>query len=493
MKKSVFAFLFLMFILSFSAVSAETLTVGTSAEYRPFVYYDYNNELTGLDIDLIKEIGSREGFDVRIMDMAFDGLIDSAEIGQIDLIASAYSITPERKERLLFSNKYYTNAAVIIASVQSSITNDLKLDSITSYRLGVQRGSSFDQWIKTNLVGEGLVNTQNVYSFSTIDSAVKALQNGTIDLLMFDEITYQNTYRDSGRFKIVNNDMGDEEYGIAAALGKEELIARINDGLEKMAADGSLDTLISKYTDAAGDAAEITIARPSQVISREQTVLPTPTPIPPVDQPANCKNVMVYMADVSYPDGSKINPGENFTKTWRIYNNGSCKWYEGYTIEYIDGDFMSGRSTIIPSLTIPGTTVDVGINLQAPQAPGSYVGYYQLRAPDGTYFGPKLTVKIIVTTDYVTEPAVGAPPLITRFQPNYYKGGKKFCPTIYWTVSDASQIRISINNKPVYTTVQGSGSVELCPGGGKGNYVYGLVAEGTKRASVVFTYTNTGE
>ena len=47
--------------------------------------------------------------------------------------------------------------------------------------------------------------------------------------------------------------------------------------------------------------------------------------------------------------------------------------------------------------------------------------------------------------------------------------------------------------KPVYTTNQGSGSIELCPGGGKGDYVYGIVAEGTKRASYVFTYTNTGQ
>lgn len=492
MKKWILASLFLCLALFFTSVCAETITVGTSAEYRPFVYYDYNNELTGLDIDLLTEIGKREGFEVRFMDMAFDGLIDSAEVGQIDLIACAYSITPERMKSLLFSDVYYTNAAAIIASVRSTIPDRMELGEILNHRLGVQRGSSFDQWVKSNLAAEGLISTQNIFSFSTIDSAVKALQNGMIDLLMIDEITYRDAYQKSGHFKIVNNHIGDEDYGIAAAPENTDLIARINDGLHKMSDDGSLEALITKYTQTAQDDAEITISRPSQIV-REPVIAATPTPIPPFDQPANCKNVMVYMADVSYPDGTQVNPGHKFTKTWRIYNNGSCKWYQGYTIEFTDGDFMSGQSTVIPNLTIPGTTVDVGIELQAPQAPGQYTGYYQLRAPDGTYFGPKLTAKIIVTTDQVNEPAVGAPPLITRFQPNYYKGGKKFCPTVYWTVTDATEIRISINNKPVYQTTSGSGSVELCPGGGKGDYIYGLVAEGTKRASVVFTYTNTGQ
>lgn len=492
MRKLFISLLFIVLLCNISAAFAENINVGLAAEYRPFVYYDYNNELTGLDVELIKLIGEKEGFTPKFFDMAFDGLIDSVSVGQIDLIAGAFSITPERQKELLYADVYYTNEALIIASTQSNIINSLQLNQMTNYRLGVQRGTSFDQWVKTNLVSEGLISTQNVYTFASLDSAVKGLRNGMIDLLMLDEDSYKQSYQSSGNFKIVNENVGDEEYAFAAAQGSEDLIDRINDAFGKMRKDGTLKALIDNYILSAGEEAEITITRPSQIV-RNPVVVATPTPIPPIDQPANCKNVMVYMADVSYPDGTRVNPGENFTKGWRIYNNGSCKWYAGYTIEFVDGDFMGGRSVAIPQLTIPGTTVDVGIQLQAPQAPGEYIGYFQLRAPDGSFFGPKLTAKIIVTTDAVSAPPAGAPPVITRFQPNYYKGGKRFCPTVYWTVTDATQIRLSINNKPVYTTTQGSGSIELCPGGGKGDYIYGIVAEGTKRASYVFTYTNTGE
>ena len=493
MKTRIFLLFLIVSILSAAAaVSAEELNFGTAAEYRPFVFYDYNNELTGLDIELIREIGKREGFSVRVWDMAFDGLIDSVSVGQIDLIGGAFSITEERAEKVVYTDSYYTNEAIMIASVSGNVPDSVMIDSIPQYRIGVQRGSSFDQWVKTNLIGGGYISTQNVYSFSTADSAVKALVQGNIDLLLFDNDLYEQSYKASGKFKVVNDAIGDEVYAFAAAAGADELVGKINHALAEMKEDGSLDALIDEFVHGGGEEAEVMISRPSGIVKTPEAV-PTPTPIPPINQPANCKNVMVYMSDVTYPDGTKVNPGTNFTKTWRIYNNGSCTWYEGYSIVFVDGDYMSANTALVPTLTKPGLTVDVPMDMIAPQAPGQYVGYYQMRAPDGTFFGPKLTSKIIVTTEEVSAPPAGAPPLITRFQPNYYKGGKKFCPTVYWTVSDASQIRISINNKPVYTTTNGSGSVELCTPGGKGDYIYGLVAVGTKQASVVFTYTNTGQ
>ena len=491
MKRLILFLILTVCLLAALPASSETLYFGTSAEYRPFVFYDYNYQLTGLDIDLINEIGKREGFTVKALDMAFDGLIDSASVGQIDLIGGAFSVTAERKSQLLFSNTYYSNAAVLAASAKGKVKDQIELADIRGLRIGVQRGSSFDQWMKTNLVSEGYISTQDIYSFSTIDAGMKALMNGTIDIIMLDRDAYDQTFAKSGNFKIVNETIANEEYAFAAIPSSEALIARINDGLAQMKSDGSLQKLIDKYTNNAGEDADFTISRPSQV-QTTPVFQPTATPIPPIDQPYNCKNVMVFMADISYPDGSKVNPGQEFVKTWRLYNNGSCKWYEGYSIEYTDGDYMSGNSALIPQLTIPGTLVEVSMKLKAPQTEGAYTAYYQMRAPDGTFFGPKLTSKIIVTNESVTAPAVGAPPVITKWEPNYYKGDNGFCPTVYWAVRDAQEIHFSINNKRIYTTYYPSGSVVLCPQGGKGDYVYGIVAEGTKKVSYVFTYTNTG-
>ena len=492
MKKKLLLVVILICLLTAGAAAGETLTFGTSAEYRPFVFYDYNYELTGLDIELIKEIGKRAGFSVKLLDIAFDGLIDSLSVGQIDLIGGAFSRTPERESEVLFSDVYYSNGAVIIANNRADFPNAVGLDTIANYRIGVQRGSSFDQWLKTNLVAEGLLNTQNIYTFASADGAVKALRNGSVDIVMMDQIAYQETYQSSRNFKVVDDAIADEDYAFAAAPEAKDLIARINDAMKQMNADGTMNALIAKYIQGAGEEAEITISRPSQIDNPQPFTVPTATPVPPVDQPVNCKNVMVFMTDVAYPDGTEVNPGTEFTKTWRIYNNGSCKWYEAYTVEYTDGDYMSANSTVIPQLTIPGTTVEVSMRMRAPESNGTYVSYYQLRAPDGTFFGPKLSAKIVVTDRQVSAPVTGAPPVITRWEPNYYKGDNGFCPTVYWTVTDSTDIDFFINNSSFYHTYNPSGSIVMCPPGGKGDYTYGIVARGTKKVSYVFTYTNTG-
>ena len=210
MKKQLLLLLFAVFLLTAVSVCAETINVGTYAGYRPFVYYDYNNDLTGLDIDLLKEIGKRKDFTLKFYDMAFDGLIDSVSVGQVDLIAGGFSVTPEREKEIIYSQSYYSNQAIIIASINSNVQDNLVLNDVLSYRFGVQRGSSYDQWLKTNLVGEGLLSTQNIFTFSSMDSAAKALQNGNVDLVMMDTDTYKHTYQKSGNFKIVNDDNPDD-------------------------------------------------------------------------------------------------------------------------------------------------------------------------------------------------------------------------------------------------------------------------------------------
>lgn len=504
MKKFLSLIIFICLLIT-TAVSANDLAqiaaagelnFGTASEYRPFVYYDDQFELNGLDIELIKEIGKRIGVSVNIYDMAFDGLIDSVNYGQVDLIGGAISRTSERAELVDFSQIYYENAGIIAASRSGKVPDQLTPDDIEKFRFGVQRGSSFDQWLKINLVGEGLIDARNAFTFNNIDSAMKALAAGTVDLVLLDKDTYDQTFKKSGKYKIVTEELFNELFAFAAAKDSPNLISAVNDALAAMKTDGTLEQIISKYTQGVfEDEAEVTITRPTS-IDLPQPVVPavpeaTKTPIPP-DQPYQCVNRMVYMGDVTMPDGTQVNPGQKFTKTWQIYNNGSCKWYEGYQIVYVDGDYMGGNSAVIPALTIPGTTVDVPIELTAPEAEGMFAGYFQLRAPDGTYFGPKLTARYIVTTGQVSAPPVGAPVVITQFQPNRYKGPKNYCPKVSWNVRNSNDIDLVINNKPYYHTGEPSGTIEMCPPG-KGEFVYGIIARGSKNASVVFTYTNTGE
>jgi hypothetical protein len=84
-----------------------------------------------------------------------------------------------------------------------------------------------------------------------------------------------------------------------------------------------------------------------------------------------------------------LRAGEQFTKTWRLRNDGTCSWNSSYAIVFDHGDAMGGpASAMLTSETVDtGGTVDISVVLIAPSTPGTYQGYWKLRNPAGQVFG----------------------------------------------------------------------------------------------------------
>ena len=102
--------------------AAGKITVGTSADYPPFEYYDKNFKMDGFDIALMQEIGKQLGLKVQFRDMAFDGLGNALQLGQIDVAMAAISVTPDREALLDFSDVYYVGEDAVLAKKDSRIT-----------------------------------------------------------------------------------------------------------------------------------------------------------------------------------------------------------------------------------------------------------------------------------------------------------------------------------------------------------------------------------
>ena len=110
------------------------------------------------------------------------------------------------------------------------------------------------------------------------------------------------------------------------------------------------------------------------------TWTPSPTPLP-------C-NWAQFIADVTYPDGTEVETGEHFTKTWRLKNIGSCAWTTGYELIFDHGDRMGAPAAVnLPRTVAPGETVDISVELTAPDTEGTYKGYFRLRSDTGEVFG----------------------------------------------------------------------------------------------------------
>jgi len=142
------------------------------------------------------------------------------------------------------------------------------------------------------------------------------------------------------------------------------------------------------------------------------TPTPEPTEAPPTETPTLgvtdtptpsgtateiiCDN-LEFIGDVTVPDGAVMTAGQEFIKTWKVKNTGSCTWTTGYNVinaEY--GEKMSGQTTALAAEILPNTEAEISVTLKAPNTPGTYSGYWRLANNNGYPFGTILTVVIIV-------------------------------------------------------------------------------------------------
>jgi hypothetical protein len=119
-----------------------------------------------------------------------------------------------------------------------------------------------------------------------------------------------------------------------------------------------------------------------------------------------------FVRDVTISDYTEIEAGNSFTKTWKIENTGTCTWSSDYSLEFVSGDEMDGSSTAIGESVNPGASVEISVDMAAPEDADEYTGYWQLENSGGTLFGSKFYVLIVVpdatSTPTVTSTAISA-------------------------------------------------------------------------------------
>lgn len=105
----------------------------------------------------------------------------------------------------------------------------------------------------------------------------------------------------------------------------------------------------------------------------------------------------IASVDVSVPDNTPMTPGQEFIKTWKVKNNGSCPWGAGYALAYANyTNQMSGQFIAFTEVIQPGQEVEVSVQFKAPDQAGEYLSAWQMRNPAGVTFEEIIFVKIIV-------------------------------------------------------------------------------------------------
>ena len=107
----------------------------------------------------------------------------------------------------------------------------------------------------------------------------------------------------------------------------------------------------------------------------------------------------VFIADITYPDGSELKSSKAFEKVWRIKNTGTCTWDDGYSLVWVTGESLSGKTWAIiekSDFVKPGETKDIGVDMVTPNTAGDHGGCWKMKNDRDQFFGTWLCVVIKV-------------------------------------------------------------------------------------------------
>jgi len=221
----------------------DTLIIGIDDTFAPLGFRDEKtNEIVGFDIDYAK--AAAEKMDVEVEIQPIDWTMKEVELGsgRIDLIWNGYTITDERKEKVLFTKPYLKNSQVVVTLADSPLT---KLNDLAGKNVGIQALSSAIDALSAHPISEKIVGPTE---YKSNDDALRDLQIGRVDAVVIDEvvINYKMT-KTEGTFKLLDESLAPEEYAVGVKKGNEELLGTLQAALDEMNEDGTATEISEKW------------------------------------------------------------------------------------------------------------------------------------------------------------------------------------------------------------------------------------------------------
>jgi len=220
-------------------VESGKLIFGSDTSFPPFESMN-GNVAEGFDVDLAAAIAKQIGLTSDFKSYKFDTLIPTLVAGgKFDAIMSGMTINADRQKEIDFSNPYIDSNQSV--AVKNSSTAKSAAD-LAGKKIGVQSGTTGQQWAKENIKGATLV------PFDDVLSAFSALQAGKVEAVVNDLPVSAAVVKDATRgLKIIQEIPTGEQYGIGVSKANPDLLKAINDALAKLKASGEYDTIYKKW------------------------------------------------------------------------------------------------------------------------------------------------------------------------------------------------------------------------------------------------------
>jgi arginine/ornithine transport system substrate-binding protein len=218
------------------------LRVAFDVPYEPFEYKDENGNLTGFEVELAEAMCEEMNANCEFVIQAWDGMIPGLLARKFDLIMSSMSITPERAERVLFSEPYYNTPGGWFAR-EDFDTDVTDMDAMKGLTVGVQRGTTMDTHVTEEMGGIVTINR-----YTTADDMVLDLEGQRLDVVFLDYPVGEQTILGKDGFKEVGEPVKlGQGVGVAMRKRDADLAKEVNAALATLKEDGTYDAIMKKY------------------------------------------------------------------------------------------------------------------------------------------------------------------------------------------------------------------------------------------------------
>ena len=227
------------------------LVVATSPDYPPFEFMVSENgksKIVGADIDLAQKIADKLGVELELKAMDFDALLPALQAGKVDMVITGMTPNEKRKKAVYFSDIYFKgeNAVIVNAKDAGKFTSE---DQLKKAKLGVQKGSTQETYVKDNL------KVTNYKALVAVPDLIADMKNGNIDAVVLNsKVAGINVTKYDG-IKVVENlklTSGGDEEAMAVAIKKgdnADLIKLTNEVIKELQDSGEYDKILANAVD----------------------------------------------------------------------------------------------------------------------------------------------------------------------------------------------------------------------------------------------------
>ena len=224
-----------------SAFTKDTVILGCDVSFAPMAFQDGDN-IVGFDIDLANEVfENRMGKNLEIQPIDWSSKEAELDTEKIDVIWNGLTITDDRKEKMCFTKAYMENKQMVIVRKDSAINT---LEDLKGKVIGMQKESTaVDAFKESGIEAETVELKDNV-------SCLNELQTERVDAVIMDSVVgnyYLTIQPDQYDFKVLDETLAEELYGIAVKKGNDAFRDEIQAALDECIADGTAAKIATKW------------------------------------------------------------------------------------------------------------------------------------------------------------------------------------------------------------------------------------------------------